>query len=263
VRELHIGCEAFMSSIILDSVSVDFPIYNLSTRSLKKNLIRLTTGGKLSSNSQCIVVRALDDISLKFEEGDRVGLVGHNGAGKSTLLRVLSNIYEPTQGTIHYDGKISSLLNVMLGINPESTGYENIYLRGLLLGLSRKEIDTKVKEIAEFTELGDFLYVPIRTYSQGMQMRLAFAVATCIQPEILLMDEVIGVGDKDFIERAQDRLSQLIKKSSIVLLASHAPEILKKICNKILIMDAGKVQWFGRIDDVIDQDNFVKNSGWI
>jgi lipopolysaccharide transport system ATP-binding protein len=252
-----------MSSIILDSVSVDFPIYNLSTRSLKKNLIRMTTGGRLSSNSQCIMVRALDQISLKMEEGDRVGLLGHNGAGKSTLLRVLSNIYEPTSGTIYYEGKVSSLLNVMLGINPESTGYENIYLRGLLLGLKRKEIEKKIHEIAAFTELGDFLYVPIRTYSQGMQMRLAFAVATSIQPEILLMDEVISVGDKDFIERAQQRLSELIQKSSIVILATHAPEIIKKICNKILIMNSGKVQWFGSIDDAINDKDVAKSIGWL
>ncbi len=252
-----------MSSIILDSVSVDFPIYNLNTRSLKKNLIRFTTGGKLSSNSQCVVVRALDQVSLKIEEGDRVGIVGHNGAGKSTLLRVLSNIYEPTHGTIYYDGKISSLLNVMLGIDPESTGYENIFIRGLLLGLTKKEINSKIKEIAEFTELGDFLYVPIRTYSQGMQMRLAFAVATSIQPEILLMDEVIGVGDKDFFNRAQDRLSQLINKSSIVLLASHSPAILKKICNKILVMKAGKVQWFGPIDEALHNKELVQITGFI
>lgn len=252
-----------MSSITLDSVCVDFPIYNVSTRSLKKNLIRITSGGKLSKNSQCIVVRALDQISLKIEEGDRVGIVGHNGAGKSTLLRVLSNIYEPTHGTIYLDGKISSLLNVMLGINPESTGYENIFIRGLLLGLTRKEIMAKAKEIADFTELGDFLHVPIRTYSQGMQMRLAFAVATAIQPEILLMDEVIGVGDKDFISRAQDRLSQLIKKSSIVLLATHSPDIIKKICNKILIMNAGKVQWFGSLDEALSNPELVQVAGWV
>lgn len=252
-----------MSSIILDSVSVDFPIYNVSRRSLKKNLIRMATGGKLSSNSKSVTVRALDQISLKIEEGDRVGLVGHNGAGKSTLLRVLSNIYEPTSGTIYYDGKISSLLNVMLGINPESTGYENIFIRGLLLGLKRREIEQKIEEIADFTELGDFLYVPIRTYSQGMQMRLAFAVATSIQPEILLMDEVIGVGDKSFIERAQERLSALIKKSSIVILASHAPEIIKKICNKILIMKSGKIAWFGSIEEALSNEEISKTIGWV
>lgn len=252
-----------MSSIILDSVCVDFPIYNLSRRSLKKNLIRMATGGRLSNNSKSVTVRALDQISLKIEEGDRVGLVGHNGAGKSTLLRVLSNIYEPTSGTIYYDGKISSLLNVMLGINPESTGYENIFIRGLLLGLTRKEIEQKIEEIADFTELGDFLYVPIRTYSQGMQMRLAFAVATSIQPEILLMDEVIGVGDKDFIERAQNRLSALIQKSSIVILATHSHDILKKICNKILIMKAGKIQWFGSIDEALTNEEISKTIGWV
>jgi len=237
-----------MTFIHLNAVSVDFPIFNLNARSLKKKLLRLTTGGTFGHDErQCIVVKALDDISFKLEEGDRLGLIGHNGAGKSTLLRVLATIYEPSRGTFSYRGKISSLLDVMLGINPESTGYENIYIRGALLGLSHKEIKIKLNDIAEFTELGDFLYMPIRTYSSGMLMRLAFAVATSIQPDILLMDEAIGVGDKNFIEKANARLQQLIEKTSILVLASHSDDIIRKFCNKILVLNSGKMEYFGKI----------------
>jgi len=237
-----------MTFIHLNAVSVDFPIFNLNARSLKKKLLRLTTGGTFGHDErQCIVVKALDDISFKLEEGDRLGLIGHNGAGKSTLLRVLATIYEPSRGTFSYRGKISSLLDVMLWINPESTGYENIYIRGALLGLSHKEIKIKLNDIAEFTELGDFLYMPIRTYSSGMLMRLAFAVATSIQPDILLMDEAIGVGDKNFIEKANARLQQLIEKTSILVLASHSDDIIRKFCNKILVLNSGKMEYFGKI----------------
>lgn len=241
-----------MASITLDSVSVDFPIYNLSSRSLKKTFLRLTTGGTLSNDAhKCVVVKALDNITLNIEHGDRVGLIGHNGAGKSTLLRVLAKIYEPTAGSIYFDGKVSPLLDVMLGINPESTGYENIILRGLLLGLTRKEINAKAQEIADFTELGDYLSVPIRTYSSGMLLRLAFGVATSISPEILLMDEAIGAGDAAFLNKAQKKLDSLIEQSSIVIIASHSASVIKKICNKAILLEAGKLKYFGPVDEAL------------
>lgn len=236
-----------MASITLDAVSVEFPIYNVNSRSLKRQFLRLTTGGALSNDTShnCIVVKALDNLSFQLEHGDRVGLIGHNGAGKSTLLRLLAKIYEPTAGAIHFEGRVSPLLDVMLGINPESTGYENIILRGLLLGLTRKEIMKKIDEIAEFTELGDYLAVPIRTYSSGMQLRLAFGVATSIHPEILLLDEVVGVGDAAFMTKAQTKLNDLIDRSSIVVLASHSNETIKKFCNKAILLEKGQVKYFG------------------
>lgn len=241
-----------MASITLDSVSVDFPIYNVAARSLKKHFIRLTTGGVLSrDDTKCVTVKALDNVSFKLEHGDRVGLIGHNGAGKSTLLRVLAQIYEPTSGAISFDGKVSPLLNVMLGINSESTGYENIILRGLLLGLTKKEIEAKIDEIAEFTELGDYLSVPIRTYSSGMQLRLAFGVATSITPEILLLDEVVGVGDANFMAKAQRRFDELIEQSSIVVLASHSNDIIAKMCNKAIVLESGRVKFFGDIEEAL------------
>lgn len=250
-----------MASIILDSVSVDFPIYNINARSLKKEFIRLTTGGALGHDeNHCVVIKALDNVSLQLVDGDRVGVLGHNGAGKSTFLRVLANIYEPTHGHVHVNGKVSPLLDVMLGIDLESTGYENIMLRGLLLGLKRKEILSKMEEIAEFTELGDFLSVPIRTYSSGMMMRLAFAVATSIQPDILVMDEVIGVGDAAFLTKANLRLNKLIEQSNIVVLASHSEEIVRKICNKVIVLDCGKIKQFGKIDEILGKKTEVSQA---
>lgn len=241
-----------MASIKLQSVSVDFPIYNLNARSLKKHFIRLTTGGVLVNGERnCVVVRALDQLSFELNHGDRVALIGRNGAGKSTLLRVLAKIYEPNEGVIKFDGKISPLLDLMLGLNPESTGYENIILRGLLLGLSRKEVMKKIDEIATFTELGDYLAVPMRTYSSGMQLRLAFGVATCIHPEILLMDEIIGVGDATFMAKAKQRLNDLVEQSSVVVLASHDETVVKKICNKALLLDGGRVKYFGPVDEAL------------
>jgi len=231
-----------MASVVLDKVSVTIPIYNLGARSFKKQLLRFSTGGTLNNDSQYVLVKALDQINLEIKHGDRVGLAGHNGAGKSTLLRVLAKIYEPTTGSLHINGHVSPLLDVMLGINPESTGYENIIIRGLLLGMSRQEILKKMPEIAEFTELGDYLSLPVRTYSSGMQLRLAFSVATSIQPEILLMDEVIGAGDTAFMRKAKKRLDQLMDQASIVVLASHSEEIINKLCNKKIFLERGRIK---------------------
>lgn len=241
-----------MAYIHLNSVSVDFPIYNVNARSLKKSLLRLTTGGSFGVNEkQCVVIKALDDITFSLNDGDRLGLIGHNGAGKSTLLRVLATIYEPSRGSFGYKGRISPLLDVMLGINQELTGYENISLRGSLLGLKRKELKLKMKDIADFTELGDFLHMPTRTYSSGMLMRLAFAVATSIQPDILLMDEAIGVGDKNFIDKANERLTSMINKSNILVIASHSDTIIQKFCNKVLVLDTGRFVKMGSVSDIL------------
>lgn len=241
------------ASITLENVTINFPIYNLNARSLKKRFIRLTTGGKLnnSADHKCVVVKALDNVSFHLSHGDRVALIGHNGAGKSTLLRVLGQIYEPSIGNVAVEGRVSTLLELMLGINPESTGFENIITRGLLLGLRKKEIESKIAEIAEFTELGDYLSVPVRTYSSGMQLRLAFGVATCINPEILLLDEVVGVGDAQFMNKAKKKLEEFVEQSSIMVVASHISETARRMCNKGLILEAGSVKYFGPIEQAL------------
>jgi ABC-2 type transport system ATP-binding protein/lipopolysaccharide transport system ATP-binding protein len=239
-----------MADILLNNVSLDFPIYGASTRSLKKRLIRATTGGLIKqAEGSVVTVRALNNLNIHIEHGDRVGLIGHNGAGKSTLLRVLAGIYEPVIGEMHIEGKVTALLNVMLGLDSESTGYENIRLCGILNRMTFENIDAHAKAIADFTDLGDYLSMPIRTYSSGMQLRLAFAIATSIEPEILILDEVVGVGDKQFIKKARQRLDEVIAQSKILVLASHDESIITKICNKVILMDSGNALFYGPVEE--------------
>lgn len=242
-----------MFSIKLRAVSLEFPVYGLSAQSFKKQLLRLSTGGLLKSNDQHVVtVRALDNINLNIGHGDRVGLIGHNGAGKSTLLRVLAKIYEPTAGIVKINGKVSALLDVMLGMDQESSGYDNIFLRGILQGLKRKDIKTKVQNIVDFTELGDYLSMPVRTYSAGMALRLAFGIATALSPEILVLDEVVSVGDAAFIQKAEKRFAELITEAKIVILSTHDLSIIEKICNKVVWLDTGKIKFFGDVHEGIE-----------
>ena len=241
-----------MIDIRVESVTVDFPVYSASTRSLKNRLLHHGTGGRIGRDSgNRLRVRALDDVSLHFRHGDRVGIIGPNGAGKSTLLRVLVGAYEPTRGTVTRHGRIASLLNVSLGINPEATGYENIMTRGLFLGLMPEQIRGRMDEIAEFTELGDYLAMPVHTYSSGMRLRLSFAVCTCFEPEILLMDEWLSVGDRSFVEKAKRRLDEFVDRAGILVLASQNAGLLKRVCDTAVVLDAGKTRAFGPIDDVL------------
>ena len=240
-----------MVSIVFDQATVEFPIYNADARSLKKRLISVATGGKIGANEQGrVVVRSLENLSFTFHDGDRVGLIGHNGAGKSTLLRLLSGVYEPVHGQTTVTGEIASLIDISLGIDPEATGRENIYLRGGLLGLTRKAIDRQMDEIIDFSELGDFIDMPLRTYSTGMQLRLAFAVSTIVRPQILLMDEWLSVGDAGFQEKAEKRLNDLVQSTNILVIASHSRELLSKVCNRLIWLEHGMIKMDGAPNDV-------------
>lgn len=241
-----------MARIQVDQVSVQFPIYNASARSLKTRLMHMTTGGHIGRDAgNRVCVEALSGVTLRFEHGDRVALVGNNGAGKTTLLRVLAAIYEPTLGTIYREGRVAPLFDIALGMNPEATGFENIMLRGRFLGLGPKEIRARMDEIAAFTELGDYLAMPVRTYSTGMMLRLAFAVCTSIEPEIMLMDEWIGVGDAAFVQKAEHRLNDFIGRAGILVVASHSTALLERNCTKGVLLRSGKVEAFGPIGDVL------------
>ena len=235
-----------MAYIEFNNVCVDFPIYNANGRSLKKRLIQVATGGQLGSDQQGrVVVRALEGLSFTLKDGDRVGLLGHNGAGKSTLLRLLSGVYEPSSGAARIEGEIGSLIDISLGIDPEATGRENIYLRGGLLGMTRSEIAAQIDEIIEFSELGDFVDMPLRTYSTGMHLRLAFAVSTVVRPEILLMDEWLSVGDEGFKHKAEARMSELVRSTNILVIASHSRELVLHTCNRIIWLEHGKIRMDG------------------
>ena len=231
-----------MTAISARDVVVDFPIYGLSSRSLKNIVIRAATGGMLARDAaERVVVRALDGVSFEFREGDRIGIVGHNGSGKTTLLRVIAGAYEPVSGAIETRGRIASMLSITLGMDPEATGYENIFLRAAIMGLKPREVAPMVSEIREFSELGDYLDMPIRTYSSGMSMRLAFAISTCIAADIILMDEWLSVGDPAFREKAQQRLRRLVDQARILVLASNDERLIRDNCNRIMRLSHGKM----------------------
>jgi ABC-type polysaccharide/polyol phosphate transport system ATPase subunit len=190
-------------------------------------------------------------VSFEIFEGDRVGLVGHNGSGKTTLLRTLAGIYEPVSGAIQTNGRVFPLFDLQLGMDPDATGIENIWMRGKMLGLTTKEIKDALDEIADFTELGDYLYMPIRAYSTGMALRLAFAISTAIVPEILVLDEMIGAGDAAFLSRANARLKTFLARTGILVIASHSVSILRQWCNKGLLLEQGKMVAYGALEDVV------------
>jgi len=243
-----------MAEIILKNVTADFPIYGNQV-SLRNALFGRVVGGVLrrpSDTGNRVVVRALDNVSLTVNHGDQLGIIGHNGAGKSTLLRVLAGIYEPDLGSVTVDGHVSPLFGVSPGLDIDDSGYENIVTCALLLGMSRDEIERKVPEIAEFSELSDYLALPARTYSTGMLVRLGFAIATAIDPEILLLDEWLGAGDARFATRAAKRVQAMIERSSIMVLASHSDELIRQMCNRVILLDHGRVLADGPTTDVLD-----------
>jgi ABC-type polysaccharide/polyol phosphate transport system ATPase subunit len=234
------------------NISVDFPLYQGSSRSLKKALFATSTQGNLARDAlDRITVRALDDLSFDFTEGDRIGLIGANGAGKTTLLKVLSGIYEPTRGRLYSVGRVSALLDASVGLNPDATGRENVLLRGMYMGIHPREMRTHIDDVATFTELGNYLDMPVRTYSAGMNVRLAFAISTCIPPEILVMDEWLSAGDARFLHKAQQRIANFVERSSILVLASHSMDLLRQWCNKGFFLVQGKIAAAGRMEDVI------------
>lgn len=241
-----------MASIVFENVCIDFPIYNGSSRSLKNKLAQVATGGQLGTNEQgVVVVRALEDLTFTLRDGDRVGLLGHNGAGKSTLLRLLSGVYWPSSGNVTVTGKVGSLIDISLGIDPEITGRENAYLRGGLLGISKAEITAQMDGIIEFSELGSFIDMPMRTYSSGMHLRLAFAVSTILRPEILLMDEWLSVGDESFKHKAEERLADMVQSTNILVIASHSREVILEACNRVIWLEHGRLKMDAHPDTVI------------
>lgn len=244
------------AAIRLTRVCVSFPIYQIGSRSLKKRILSRSSAGRFARDADDrITIEALKDVDLTVERGDRLALVGSNGAGKTTMLRVMAGIYEPVSGIIELNGRVSPLFDIGLGIDPELSGYDNIRLRGLLLGLTSDEVEGLLPSIAEFTELGPYLDVPVRTYSSGMMLRLTFGVATCFAPEILLMDEWILAGDAHFIGRAQARIGSFIENASSLVLASHDQRICRQWCTKGLWLEQGQVRSYGPIDDVLEDYN--------
>lgn len=242
-----------MASISLQNVVVDIPIYQPANRSLKNNLLASVTGGQIrpQAGSNSVVIRAIDDMTLDIQHGARVGLIGHNGAGKSTILRVMAGIYEPTGGDVRVEGEVASMFDIGFGMDPEATGWENIILRGMYLGYSRRDIIAASPEIGALTGLGEFLDMPLRTYSAGMSTRLAFAVSTSIRPDVLLVDEGIGAGDAAFLAQAKERMRNFIGSAGILVLASHSNDLIREWCTEGLWLEHGRVRMRGAVDEVL------------
>ena len=247
-----------MLAVDLEDVSVDFPIYGAESRSLKKRLLGRRIGSRVSFGTRRVVtIHALRDVSLRIRRGERVGLVGPNGAGKSTLLRTMASVYEPTRGRVRVEGRVTTLFSLNLGMADDATGMENVMLCGLAAGMTRREIDRRATEIAEFTELGDYLDLPLFSYSAGMKARLAFALATAVQPEILLMDEWISVGDAGFMKKVRARLHAMLDDVGILVLASHDERLLNRVCNRLVRLEGGRVSLESR--SVEDESKSVED----
>ncbi|MGV6872945.1 ABC transporter ATP-binding protein [Pseudochelatococcus sp. B33] len=239
-----------MPSIDLVNATVEFPIYNARGRSIRSTLLQ-RVGGAVSTEADGVTVTALRDVTLSLKNGDRLALVGHNGAGKSTLLRVFSGAYEPSSGSAEVVGKVASLLDITMGMDPELTGAENIILRGVFLGMTIEEARKTIPDVAAFSELGDYVNLPMRTYSNGMTLRLAFAISTAQAPDILLLDELISVGDTAFAAKARDRIEAMMNRASILVLASHDAKTLRKYCNRAIMLSEGRLVAEGGVDEVL------------
>ena len=248
--ELHFGFDE-MPSIIVENLTIDIPVLTMRARSLRAVAVAKarSIGGKIvHSGSHVTVVRALDQVSFALGKGDRLGLIGPNGAGKSTLIRVLADIYAPSTGKVERQGTLIPMFDIGIGFDQEATGYENIALRGMMMGLSRREIAERIDEIAAFSELGEYLDLPIRTYSAGMTLRLMFSIATSVAGDIILMDEWISVGDEFFQSKAQKRMLQITGNAGILVIASHDPNTLRQHCNLGMRLEKGRIVEFGPIE---------------
>lgn len=238
--------------VLLRNASFHYPVFEMGARSLKVSLASQLSGGAVGSNAGVVKVQALNDVSFELNKGDRLALIGRNGSGKSTMLRLLAGLAYPQKGTLKVSGRIVPLIEKGLGINFELTGMANIELPLRLLGASDAEVKQAKEEIPEFTGLGNFINLPVRTYSEGMKARLSFAICTAIAADVLILDEWLGAGDHDFQDKAQERLLNLVDRTGIVVLATHSMELAAGVCNVTAWMDRGNLVMFGDSRTVVD-----------
>lgn len=242
-----------MARVEAVNIGVRYPVLTSSSRSLKNKILARTTGGRIGRGAGSVEIQALSQVSFTLSPGDRVALIGHNGSGKSTLLRVLAGIYHPTEGTAHVKGRVAALFDAAFGMDVDATGYENIGLRGRYLGLSPKDIQRHTDDIAEFSGLGEFLNMPLRTYSAGMSARLAFAISTSVEADVLLIDEGVGAADAAFMTKAKERLRHFVDRSPIALFASHERSTLENLCTRALVFQSGKLMFDGAVPAAFDR----------
>lgn len=240
-----------MPSVELKNATFSYPVFEITGRSLKVTVMRQVAGAKLVLGKGYAKVEALSDISFQLHEGDRLGLIGHNGAGKSTLLRVIAGLAHPQTGSVSVEGRIIPLIDRGMGINAELSGMENIELPLRLLGASSAEVKAAKDEIPEWTGLGPFMHLPFRTYSDGMKARLAFALCTAVSGDVLVLDEWLSAGDAAFVEQAEARLDQFVKRSKVIVLASHSLAQVQRVCNITAWMDRGQIVEMGPTDEIV------------
>jgi ABC-type polysaccharide/polyol phosphate transport system ATPase subunit len=243
-----------VATIVVDNVSVSYPIYGAAHKSLRKTLFAHAGGfiRREGRRERRVVVSALNNVSFRLDHGDRVGIVGHNGAGKTTLLRVLAGVYWPDSGTVRIEGRVSPMFTSAPGLDPEDNGYQNIKTCGMFLGMSVAEVASKLPDIAEFSGLGEYLNLPVRTYSAGMVTRLCFAIATAIDPDILLLDEGLAAGDAGFAARAETRMQDLIARTGILALATHSDSLIRDMCNKAILLERGRLIRTGGVEEILE-----------
>ncbi|GJL92994.1 ABC transporter ATP-binding protein [Hyphococcus sp.] len=243
-----------MARIILRKAAVEYPVPHLQNRSFIGAVKNATVGG-LIKREKNIRIRALDGVTITLKDGDRLGLLGRNGAGKTTMLKVMASILPPTEGRVRVEGRISPLISMMLGLDSDVSGYENIRIRGRLMGYSEEEIEQVIPEIADFTELEQYLDLPLKTYSSGMRMRLTFATSTAFRPEVLLLDEWLGTGDREFRNKATKRLRSIIDQSGIFVFASHSRDLHERVSNKGAVLENGRLIFFGDIQEAFEMQD--------
>ena len=245
-----------MSSVYLkiDNISLTFPVYGADAKSIKKRLFFLGSGGKLSRGTRDrLEVQALKGVSFQLHEGDRLGIVGPNGSGKSTLLRVITGIYCPQVGKVKTSGKIVSVIEPNVALDPFATGIENIKTRAILFKVQKREVANFIQRVADLSALGDYLAIPVHSYSSGMVMRLNFALSVSVDPDILVLDEWLSVTDLSFQERAEEKMQRIIQDARILVLASHNLSLLKRVCNTGLFLNQGKIKAIGAIANVVSE----------
>ncbi len=242
------------TSLELFGVTLDYPVYSVRAKSLRSSVMNLAVGGRLMKDqSDTAVVRALSNIAFKIEEGDRLAIIGHNGAGKTTLLKVIAGIFEPTEGVVDVKGRLTSMIAVGLGMDPEASGIQNIYNMALMRLVRKSVIKERIPSIVEFAELGAFINLPVRTYSAGMVARLNFGVATELDADILVLDEWMGAGDAAFHDKAAKRMERFVASAKMIVVGTHDLGLVRHVCNKVCVLDGGRMSYFGPVEEYFER----------
>ena len=237
-----------VSAVQLENVGVRYPVKGSALAAV--NAWHGSRAGQIETHGRSsVMVRALNNIDFSLDQGERLGLIGLNGSGKTTLLRVISGIIAPSAGKVSVKGRVSPLLSIQLGLDNQATGIENVFVRGAFLGISGQEIEANLGDIAEFSELGEYLSLPLNTYSSGMRLRLSFAIATAFEPDVLIMDEWLSAGDETFQRKAQERLETLVDQSGVFIFASQNRNQIRRFCSKALVLNRGEQRYFGNVED--------------